>query len=108
MDMFSFGSMLLCVFDHDGLNFELGRLNINLCNQAISLETYRTELQQIQRKLRTKGNDPWCLIADCIDFDPTKRPTSEQAEGRLMAVEATLKSSKTGTFEIPAPPAQTT
>ncbi len=115
MDMFSTGTTLLCAFAPDkvveliSLNdkFHDSFRNVNGTPKKLSekerkalIDAYKSEIKKIQKKLMATQKDPWCLIAECIDFDPKNRPKSAAALSRLQAVEEAFN--RTGVFVVPA------
>ena len=89
MDMFSFGVMLLEVLS-PSFGAEMHDICISACpmcrepdeGPADTHEQTKVKIERIQGILRKKG-EPWTLVADLIDIDPAKRPTSAETRDRL-------------------------
>jgi serine/threonine protein kinase len=89
MDMFSFGVMLLEVLSPT-LGGNMHDICIGACpmcrepdeGPADTHEQTRVKIEEIQEVLRKKG-EPWTLVADLIDIDPSRRPTSAETRDRF-------------------------
>ena len=89
MDMFSFGVMLLEVLS-PSIGAEMHDICISACpmcrepdeGPADTHEQTKAKIERIQAMLRGKG-EPWTLVADLIDIDPARRPTSAEARERF-------------------------
>lgn len=83
MDMYPYGTMLLEILEPTTLGRELKLMNGRRLWAKIDADTHRAFIAKIQDELSKRKREPWLLIAELIDYDPLKRPTSADTEARL-------------------------
>jgi len=92
MDVFSFGVMLYDAINSPPPSIPTHPIKSNNLFHADPRkkrfdQTNRKKHITVQKNLR-KENDPYkCLIADCVQLDPAKRPSMKEVHKRLVAIQ---------------------
>jgi serine/threonine protein kinase len=89
-DMFSLGLMLLEISDPKLADELAYCMTAFFEPPPLPFDECKANVVELQKELVRRGGDLWNLIAELIDIDPARRPTSDQVEPRLQMIQKSL------------------